>query len=167
MKAPSHVCLVSLLGRWSQAVTLLADVNLPRAQEDLVSNWEPALFGGGCHLWGWDCPSPSGSGCCLPANLPLVGGWACPQPATSPLVFTQHFVLWVGQAVPYVRTSYRKVLSLSLSLSLFFVSLANPKFGLLSQVSSLRLSSGHSGPVLTLSMYPPPPCSAPTCWWQT
>ena len=30
------------------------------------------------------------------------------------------------------------------------VSLAIPRFGLLSHVSSLRLSSGHSGPVLTL-----------------
>ena len=29
----SHVCLVSLLGSWSQAATLLADVNLPGAQE--------------------------------------------------------------------------------------------------------------------------------------
>ena len=41
------------------------------------------------------------------------------------------------------------------SLSLFFfffpLSLAIPQFGLLSDLSSLRLSSGHSGPVLTLS----------------
>ena len=40
--------------------------------------------------------------------------------------------------------------SLSLS-SFFFSSLAIPWFGLLSQVSSLRLPSGHSGPILTLS----------------
>ena len=39
----------------------------------------------------------------------------------------------------------------SLSLFPFFLSLAIPWFGLLSQVNSLRLSSGHSGPVLTLS----------------
>ena len=32
----------------------------------------------------------------------------------------------------------------------FSLSLAIPQFGLLSHVSSLRLSSGHSGPVLTL-----------------
>ena len=38
--------------------------------------------------------------------------------------------------------------------------LAVPQFGLLSYLSSLRLSSGHSGPVLTLSMQPTPPCSA-------
>ena len=30
-------------------------------------------FGGGCHLWGRDCPLPSSSGCRLPASLPLVG----------------------------------------------------------------------------------------------
>ena len=33
----------------------------------------------------------------------------------------------------------------------FFLSLVIPQFGLLSHVSSLRLSSGHSGLVLTLS----------------
>ena len=35
--------------------------------------------------------------------------------------------------------------------SSFFPSLTIPQFGLLSHVSSLRLSQGHSGPVLTLS----------------
>ena len=35
-------------------------------------------------------------------------------------------------------------------LSLFIFSLAIPQFGLLSHVSSLRLSPGHSGPVLNL-----------------
>ena len=55
----------------------------------------------------------------------------------------------------------------SLSLSFFFLSLVIPQFGLLSHLSSLRLSSGHSGPVLTLSnairasLFNPP-----TCWWQ-
>ena len=34
--------------------------------------------------------------------------------------------------------------------SYFFSSLAIPQFGLLSHINSLRLSSGHSGPVLTL-----------------
>ena len=35
----------------------------------------------------------TGSGCCPPASLPLVGGWASPQLASSPLAFTQSFVL--------------------------------------------------------------------------
>ena len=48
--------------------------------------------------------------------------------------------------------------------SLFFsLSLAILQFGLLSHIKSLRFSSGHSGPVLTLSMQLAPPCPAPTC----
>ena len=39
--APSQVCRVSPLGCWSLAVILLAHVNRPGSQEDLVSNWEP------------------------------------------------------------------------------------------------------------------------------
>ena len=46
--------------------------------------------------------------------------------------------------------------------SLFF--LAIPQFGLLSHVSSLRLSSGLD---FTLSLQPAPPCAAPAHWWQT
>ena len=41
-RALSQVCRVSPLGRWSQAVTLLADVSHPGSQEDVVSNWQPA-----------------------------------------------------------------------------------------------------------------------------
>ena len=33
---------MSPLESWSQAVTLLEDVNHPGAQEDVVSSWEPA-----------------------------------------------------------------------------------------------------------------------------
>ena len=87
----------------------------------------------------------------LGPRLPLSGsggGRAGPQPARFPLVFAQFFVLWVGPAVPKVRAFHGKVLSLSLSFSL---SLAIPLFGLLSHFSFLRLSSGHSGLVPTLS----------------
>ena len=112
-------------------------------------------------LWSRDCLSPSGSGCRPPASLPLVGGWVSSQLAGSTLVFSQSFVLWVARQC--LRAFCGKILSQSLSL---FFSQAIPQFGLLSQVSSLRLSSGHSGPVLTLSMQPRPPCSAPArCWW--
>ena len=45
----------------------------------------------------------------------------------------------------------------SLSRYFFFLlSLAIPQFGLLSHISSLRLSLGHSDLVLTLSMQPEP-----------
>ena len=49
----------------------------------------------------------------------------------------------------------------------FSLSLAIPQFGLLSHITSLRLSSGHSGPVLSLSMQPVPLYPAPARWWQT
>ena len=60
---------------------------------------------------------------------------------------------------------HREVLSLSLSL-FFSFSLLIPQFGLIYPVSSLRLSSGHSGLVLNLRMQPTPPCPAPIRWWQ-
>ena len=47
----------------------------------------------------------------------------------------------------HVRDFPRKVIF----FFFFFFSAVIPQFGLLSHVSSLRLSSGHSGPVLTLS----------------
>ena len=77
---------MSPLGSGSQAVTLLADINRPGSQEDLVSNWEPAVSGAEIAL------------CLLAlavASLPLPPemGWAGPQLASSPLVFAQSFVL--------------------------------------------------------------------------
>ena len=51
--------------------------------------------------------------------------------------------------MPQVR-AFRRIV-LSLSLFFFSLSLAIPQFGLLSQVSSLRLPSGHSGLVLIVS----------------
>ena len=53
------------------------------------------------------------------------------------------------------------------SLSLFFSLWLPTQFGLLSHLSSLRLSSGHSGPVLTLSMQPATLCPTPSHWWCT
>ena len=52
----------------------------------------------------------------LPASLPPAGGGTCPQLASSPLVFTQFFVLWAGQVVPY---SFSRESSLSLFPSLW------------------------------------------------
>ena len=86
-------------------------------------------------LWLWLLPA------CLSASG---GGWAGPLPAISPLVFIQSFVLWEA----------RQCLRLGLSMGNFSfspLSLALLQFGLLSHVSSVRLPSGHSGPVLTLS----------------
>ena len=100
-------------------------------------------------LW-WRMPSLelslplSGSGCCLPASLPLkgngpVGCWLA--------------LLWYLLS-PLFCEQARQCLTLGLfagKFSLFSLSLAIPQFGLLLHVSSLRLSSGHSVTVLTLS----------------
>ena len=117
-RTQSQVCHVFLLEGWCQAVTLLAFVSHPGSQEDFVSNWEPAQFGRGCHLWGQDCLLSSDFGCHPSASLLPAGEWAGLQPASSPWVFTQSFHLWAGQPVPF-RTSLRKVLSL-LPHPLFF-----------------------------------------------
>ena len=77
VRALSQVCHVSPLGSWSQAVTLLADVNRSGSQEDLVSNWEPAhslVEDAGLWGWEWSSPLPSSSGCHLPASLPPAVG---------------------------------------------------------------------------------------------
>ena len=104
-------------------------------------------------LWGRDCPIPSGSGCCRPASLLGVG--FCTQLVSSPLVFIHSFVLWAGQAVATYTGNF------SLSLPLFFpLCLMISQLVFLPHVSSLRLSSGHSGLVPTLStdVQPVPPC---------
>ena len=79
-------------------MTLLAGINRPGSQEGVVSNWEPAHYlvedaVSGAKIaphWLWLLPA------CLSASDKR---WAGPQLAISPLVFTQSFVLWVGQAV--------------------------------------------------------------------
>jgi len=82
-------CAVCLLqgDRWSLTAALLVDVDHPGSQKhwlatgSLLTVWrrmpslEPRLT------------LPSGSGCHLPASLPLVRGGAGPQLAGSPLVF--------------------------------------------------------------------------------
>ena len=95
MRALSQVCRASPLGSWSQAATLLADVNRPGSQEDMVGNWEPARclvedgFSGAeiavaLVFWLWL------SQACLSSSS---WGGAYMQPASSLLVFAQYFVL--------------------------------------------------------------------------
>ena len=68
--------------------------------------------------------------------------------------------------MPQVRAFRRIVLSLPPPFFFFSLSLAIPQFGLLSHISSLRLPSGHSDPVLTLSNAAHTSLFSPTCWWQ-
>ena len=85
----------------------------------------------GCHPWGRACPFP------LPPAFSLRRGWAGPQPASSSLDLLGPFVLRTA-----AMCSGRLIFSLSLAV---------PQFKLVIHKSSLRLPSGHSGPVLTLS----------------
>ena len=83
----------------------------------------------------------SGSGCCPPAFLPLVGN----GPVGCWLA-----LLWYSLS-PLFCERAQQCLGLGLFTGKFSLSLAIPEFGLLSHVSTLRLSSGNSRPVLTLS----------------
>ena len=145
-------------------MTLRADVNRPGSQEDMVSNWAPA------HSLVEDAISAAEMAPRLLATavtcLSLCLWRARGRPAASQFSFGIRSVLCSlsgqGQAVPLVTAFCWKVRSLSLCFSL-----AIPQLGLLSHDSSHRLSSGHSGLVLTLSMEPTPPYPAPARSWQT
>ena len=123
-------------------MTLLEDVNGPESQEVLVSNWEPA-----CSLVEDASLGPrlslSSSGCPLPASL---------SPAEDGPVCSWLALLWYLLSPLFCERAWQ-CLTLEFfvgkfSLSLFFpLSLAILQFGLLSHVSSLRLSSEHSGPI--------------------
>ena len=138
-------------------MTLTADVNRPEFQKVLVCNEACLQFGKG-YLFGativafWFClPSPA----CLRWGKGPVCSWLA---LLSPL-----FCKWAWQCL---RAFLGIVLSLSLSLSFFFslslsLSLVIAQSGLLSQVSSLKLPSGHLGPILTLSNAARPSLSSP------
>ena len=138
---------------------LLADINYPGSQEDLVSNWKPARSLVEDAISGAEFAPclPALAITCLPASLPPAGD----GPVRSSLALLWYLLspLFCEQARQCLRLEIF-IGKFSLSLSCFFVfffffpSLAIPTFGLLSHVSSLRLPSGHSGLVLTLSNAP-------------
>ena len=130
-------------------MTLLADVNHPGSQEDVVSNWEPAhSLMEDAGLWGreWSSPLPSGSGCHPLASLPLVAG---------------RDLSAAGQLSFGIRSILCSVRGPGCKLEPFLEKL--------SHISSLRLSSGRSSPVLTLSTNyaARTSLSSPRCWWWT
>ena len=101
---------------------------------------------------GWRIPvsgAEIGAAPCLPALAVLAclsafGGGEGPLCSQLALLWYLLNPLFCEQARLHVTAFQEKVL-------FFSVSLVIPQFGLLSHVSSLRLSSGHSGLVLTLS----------------
>ena len=88
----------------------------------------------------------SGSGYRLPASLPLAwDGPVCSQLALLWYLLSPLFCEWAWKSLRL------ELFVGKLSFFFFSLSLAIPQFGLLSHVRSLRLSSGHSGLVRTLS----------------
>ena len=140
-------------------------VNHPGSQEDLVSNWEPAgsLVKGAISETKIGPRLPTLAATCLPL---------CLQRGQGP-VRSQLALLWYLLSPLFCEQAWQcfslELFAGKFFLSLFFffsLSLDISQFRLLSHISSLRLSSGHSGSVLTLSMLPAPPSSAPAHCWQ-
>ena len=119
------------------------DVNYPGSQGDVVSNWSLLTVL-------WKMPS-LGLGLQQPLAFQL---WLSQVCLSAPgvgrgkgPVCSQLALLWYSLNLVFCELeSFIETFSF-----LFFSSLVIPQFGLLSHVSSLRLSTGHSGPVLTLS----------------
>ena len=64
------VSLGSVLGSWSLAMTLPAEVHHPESQEVFGYKPEACLqFGRGCLLWGLVCPFPLSSASCLQQGM--------------------------------------------------------------------------------------------------
>ena len=128
-----------------------ADVSFPGSQKDLVSNQEPT------HILVEDAVSGAEIApfflTLAVAGLPLCllqeDGMVCSWLAFLWYLLNPLFCEWA-------RLSSR--LELFTGKFFFFLSLDVPQFGFLSDLSSLRLSSGLSSSVM-------PPCLAPAHWW--
>ena len=167
-RTPSQMCHVSTLGSWSQVATLLADVNCPGSQEDMVRNWEPVhSLMEDAGLWGWEYSSPLPSSLAV-APLPLCLWWGravCTQSASSPLVFAQSlFCEWARLRVSSLFTFVGKF-----SLSLFFFPLwQSHSLGCYLTLAPSDCPQGIQARSLPYGpmMPPTPPCPVPARWWQ-
>ena len=120
-------------------MTLLADINHPGSQEDIVSNWEPAhSVVEDASLWGGDCPLPSGSGWHIPASLPLAGEE--PVPKSKCLLMS-----WV-QSPSAVILEPRKIKSVTLSTVYLYIELLDLEH------SKFSYTSSHINLLLPLNM---------------
>ena len=138
------MCLLRGAGLWLQPSWQMSTIQDPRktrlATGNLLTVWwkMPSL---GLRL---QQPLAFCPGCCMPASLPLGvrEGPVCIQLDVLWYLLNPLFCEWARLPVKSFAGKF--------SLSLFFLSLAIPQFGLLSHISSLTLSSGHSDHVLTL-----------------
>ena len=138
------VSSVSPLESWYQGVTHLAEVKHPGFQKDVFSNWEPATsLVEDAGFWEPRLEEPLAFWLWLLACLSDCSG---EEPVCSPLT-----LLWYLLNSSFYEWARLQVRAFHGKLLLLFSSLEIPQFGLLSHVSCLRFSSGHSGPVLTLS----------------
>ena len=147
---PGVLCVSS--GSWSQAVTLLAAVNHPGSQGDVISSWRPSHSLLENVVSGAEIVAAAWLLALAVAHLPLPPGRA--------LNGIQLTLLWYSPGhnplfCEHTRGHHAALESfngkgLGFLSFLFFVSLAIPLFGLLCHLSPLRFSSGHSRPVLTL-----------------
>ena len=101
-------------------------------RRSLIRDWRPVCSAVGDAVLGAE-PAP------FPSPLPPASCQAGPFRSLRPLLWTCLVPLFCER--PAVCSGWL----------IFSLSLAIPQFKLLSHVSSLRLPSGHSGPVLTLS----------------
>ena len=117
-------------------------------RKSLDRNWRPVCSAVGAAVLGAE---PA----LFPSPLPPVSGGAGPVHSLRALLWTCSVPLFCER--PAV-CSGRLIFSLSLTI---------PQFKLVTQKSSLRSSSGHSGPVLTLSNAArSSPFRTHPCWWR-
>ena len=101
-------------------------------RRSLIRNWRPVCSAVGAAVLGAE-PAP------FPAPLPTASGGAGPVCSLRALLWTCSVPLFCERP------------AVCLGRLIFSLSFAVPQFKLVSHKSSLQLSSGHSGPVLTLS----------------
>ena len=148
-------------------MTLLANVNCPGSQEDMVNDWQPAHSLAGDAVSGVNCssPLPSTSGCHTPVPLApwgkVING--------SRLAFLW-YLPWCNPLFCEGARGHCGLLEPSRGKGplFFFVSLVFQWFGFLCHMRLLRLSSGHPSLVLTLRTVDVAHASMPSatyCWW--
>ena len=117
-------------------------------RRSLIRNWRPVCSAVGAAVLGAE-PAP------FPSPLPPVSGGAGPIRSLRALLWTCSVPLFCEQR------------AMCLGRLIFSLSFAVPQFKLVTHKSSLRLSSGPSGPVFTLSNAACSSLFSPTCsWWM-
>ena len=129
-------------------------LTIQNLRKSLVRNWAPV-----CNLVG-DAISGGGTPS-LGLSLPLF-----PPPCLLPLAGDRLVCSWLALLCNCSVPLFCECPAGFSGHLIFSLSLAIPQFKLLSHISSLRLPSGHSGLVFTLSSAARSSPFRPTCWWS-